>query len=67
LGSVLLDTVAAAAAAAPTAVTGAVITVTHGFFWLDPVLAAVIAVLIGGAAVTLMRDGVRELRVPATA
>ena len=41
---------------------GAVIAVTHRFFWLDPALAAVIAVVIAVAAVKLLADGIRELR-----
>ena len=60
--SVLLDTLSDGAAAAAVAVAGAVIAVTHRFFWLDPALAAVIAVVIAVAAVKLLADGIRELR-----
>lgn len=60
--SVLLDTLADAATAAAVAVAGAVIAVTHRFYWLDPVLAAVISLVIGVAAVKLLTDGVKELR-----
>ncbi len=60
--SVLLDTLSDAAAAAAVAVAGAVIAVTHRFYWLDPTLAAVIAVVIGAAAVKLLRDAAAEWR-----
>jgi Co/Zn/Cd efflux system component len=54
--SVLLDTLADGAVA------GAGIALTHRFYWLDPVLAAVIAALIGVAAISLLVDGIEELR-----
>ncbi len=60
--SVLVDTLADAAAAAAVAVAGAVIAVTHRFYWLDPVLAVLISLVIGVAAVKLLTDGVKELR-----
>ena len=60
--SVLLDTLADGAAAAAVAVAGAIIAATHRFYWLDPALAAVIAVVIGVAAVKLLADGIREVR-----
>jgi cobalt-zinc-cadmium efflux system protein len=60
--SVLLDTLADGAAAAAVAVAGGVIALTHRFYWLDPALAAIIAVVIGVAAIRLLIDGVAELR-----
>jgi cobalt-zinc-cadmium efflux system protein len=62
--AVMLDTVADAAAAAGVAVTGAVIAVTGGFFWLDPAVALVIAAVIGYHVVVLLRDVLRTLRTP---
>lgn len=59
--SVLLDTLADGAAAAAVAGAGAVIAVTHRFYWLDPVLGGVIAVVIGIAAVRLLVDATRAL------
>jgi cobalt-zinc-cadmium efflux system protein len=52
--SVMLDTVADAAAAIGVAVSGAVILITNGLFWLDSLVALVIAVVIGYQAVKLL-------------
>jgi cation diffusion facilitator family transporter len=52
--AVLLDTAADAAAAGGVAVTGAVILVTGGWFWLDPAVALALAVVIGYHAVVLI-------------
>ena len=60
--AVLLDTVADAAAAAGVAVAGAVILVTGGWYWLDPAVALVIAVVIGYHVVQLVRDVIADLR-----
>jgi cobalt-zinc-cadmium efflux system protein len=60
--SVLLDTLSDGAAAAAVAVTGGVIAITHKFYWLDPALAAAIAVVVGIAAVKLLADGIPEMR-----
>lgn len=60
--SVLVDTLADAAAAAGVAVAGAVIAITDRFYWLDSVLAVLISLVIGVAAVKLLTDGVKELR-----
>ncbi len=60
--AITLDTVADAAAAGGVAVAGAVILVTGRFYWLDPALAAIISVLVGGHAVALLRDVARDLR-----
>lgn len=54
--SVLLDTGADAAAAAAVAGTGVVIVATGGFYWLDPSVALVVAVIIGYRAVALLRE-----------
>jgi cobalt-zinc-cadmium efflux system protein len=59
--SVLLDTLADGAAAAAVAAAGAVIAVTHRFYWLDPALGGVIALVIGVAAVRLLVDATRAL------
>jgi cobalt-zinc-cadmium efflux system protein len=60
--SVLVDTLSDGAAAASVAVTGGVIAMTHRFYWLDPAVAAAIAVVIGVAAIKLLADGVQEIR-----
>jgi cobalt-zinc-cadmium efflux system protein len=52
--AVLLDTVADAAAAAGVALTGGVIWVLHGAYWLDPAAALVIAVAIGWSTIRLL-------------
>jgi cobalt-zinc-cadmium efflux system protein len=60
--SVLLDTAFDCAAAAGVAVAGLVIAVVRGAYWLDPVVAAVIAVLVGVGAVRLLVDVVAAIR-----
>ncbi len=60
--SVMLDTVADAAAAIGVAVSGAVILLTHGLYWLDSVVALAIAVVVGYHAVRLMRRVFVDLR-----
>src|SRR5262249_5019648 len=52
--AVLLDTAGDAAAAGGVAVTGAVILATHGWYWLDPAVALVIATVIGYHALMLI-------------
>jgi len=54
--AILLDTVADAAAAAGVAASGAVILATGGWYWLDPVVALAIALVIGYHVVLLLRD-----------
>ena len=66
VAAVLLDTIADAAAAAGVAATGAVILVTHGWYWLDPAVALIIAVIIAYHAVALIRKVLHRIR-PATA
>ena len=60
--SVMLDSVADAAAALGVALSGALILATGGLFWLDPVFALVIAVVIGYHAVRLLRSVLADLR-----
>jgi cobalt-zinc-cadmium efflux system protein len=60
VAAVLLDTVADAAAAAGVAVAGAVILVVKGWYWLDPAVALIIAVLIAYQAVRLIRTITRQ-------
>jgi cobalt-zinc-cadmium efflux system protein len=60
--SVMLDTVADAAAAIGVAASGAVILLTHGLYWLDSLVALVIAVVVGYHAVRLMRRVLVDLR-----
>lgn len=62
LAAVLLDTVADAAAAAGVAAAGAVILATGGWYWLDPAVALVIAVVIGYHAIALIRKARTRLR-----
>lgn len=60
--SVLMDAVADAAAAAGVAISGAIILVAHGLYWLDAAVALVLAVLIGIAACRLGAKAVGALR-----
>ncbi len=68
--AVLLDTAADAAAAAGVAITGGVIYATNRWYWLDPAVALVIAVVIGYHALGLVREVLTALNdarpVPAT-
>lgn len=60
--SVLIDTVADAAAAAAIAVAGVIILVANGLYWLDPVLALGVSVLIAIAAFQLIVKAIAALR-----
>jgi cobalt-zinc-cadmium efflux system protein len=60
--AVLLDTTADAAAAAGVAVSGAVILGAGGWYWLDPAVALVIAVIVGYHAQKLVRKVIASLR-----
>lgn len=60
--SVLLDTLADAAAAAGVLVAGLVIWLTAGLYWLDPVIALVLAAVIGYAGARLAAQAVAALR-----
>jgi cobalt-zinc-cadmium efflux system protein len=59
--SVMLDTVADAAAALGVAVSGAVILITGELFWLDSVVALIIALVVGYHAVRLIRSVLADL------
>jgi cobalt-zinc-cadmium efflux system protein len=59
--AVLLDTAGDAAAAGGVAVTGAVILATH-LYWLDPVVALLIAAAVAHQAVALLRKVSKNLR-----
>lgn len=60
--SVLIDALADAAAAAAIAVAGVIILVTNGLYWLDPVLALAVSVLIAIAAIQLIVKAISALR-----
>lgn len=60
--SVLLDTAADALASAAVAVSGAVIYATGRYFWLDPALSLVIALVIGASAIRLLLSVASALR-----
>ena len=60
--SVLLDTVADAVTSAAVAVTGAVIFLVQGLYWLDSAIAIVVGLIIGAGATRLLMDVVRALR-----
>ena len=64
VAAVLLDTIADAAAAAGVAATGGIIVVTGGWYWLDPAMALVIAVVIAYHALALLRKVLARLRSP---
>jgi cobalt-zinc-cadmium efflux system protein len=60
--SVMLDTVADAAAAVGVAVSGAVILITKATYWLDSLVALLIALVVGYHAIRLMRRVLSDLR-----
>jgi cobalt-zinc-cadmium efflux system protein len=60
--SVLLDTIADAASAIGVAVSGAVILITDGTYWLDSAVALVIAIVLGYHALKLIDRVVARLR-----
>ena len=66
VAAVLLDTIADAAAAAGVAATGAIILATQGWYWLDPAVALVIAVVIACHAFALIRKVLGRLQSTAT-
>jgi cobalt-zinc-cadmium efflux system protein len=59
--SVMLDSVADAAAAIGVAISGAVILITGGTYWLDALVALVISVVVGYHAIKLIRKVVADL------
>jgi cobalt-zinc-cadmium efflux system protein len=60
--SVMLDTFADAAAAIGVAISGAIILATHGAYWLDSLVALLIALVVAYHALRLMRRAQIELR-----
>jgi len=60
--SVLLDTVADALTSAAVAVTGAVIFVVQGLYWLDSVMGVLVGLIVGVGATRLLIEVVRALR-----
>ncbi len=60
--SVMLDTVADAAAAVGVAISGAIILATSGTYWLDSLVALLIALVVGYHAIRLMRRVLSDLR-----
>ncbi len=60
--AVLLDTAADAAAAAGVAVTGAVIAITGGTYWVDPAVTVAISAVVAYHAVKLTRKVIGALR-----
>ncbi|MGH9068816.1 MAG: cation transporter, partial [Acidimicrobiales bacterium] len=60
--AVLLDTAADAAAAAGVAVTGAIILATGGLYWLDPVVALIVALVIAYQARGLVGEALALAR-----
>jgi cobalt-zinc-cadmium efflux system protein len=60
--SVLLDTLADAAAAAGLLVGGTVIWLTGGLYWIDPIIALILAAVIGVVGIRLARQAVAALR-----
>jgi len=62
VAAVLLDTVADAATAACVAVVGAIILATDGWYWLDPAVALIIAIVVAYHALALIRKVLIRLR-----
>lgn len=62
--AVLLDTAADAATAAGVAASGAVILAVGGWYWLDPAVALVIAVIVSYHAIKLVREAASATRRP---
>jgi cobalt-zinc-cadmium efflux system protein len=60
--SVMLDTVADAAAAIGVAISGAIILATNGTYWLDSLVALLIAIVVAYHALRLMRRAQIDLR-----
>jgi len=60
--SVLFDTLADAAAAAGVLVAGTIIWIARGLYWLDPVIALILAAVIGYAGTRLALQAVAALR-----
>jgi len=63
----MLDTVADAAAALGVGASGSVILIAGGLFWLDSVVALIIALVVGYHAVRLIRTVLADLHEKAAA
>ncbi len=59
--SVMLDTMSDAASAMAVAISGAIILITKGFYWLDSAVALIIGLVIGYQALKLLHDVIKEL------
>ncbi len=55
----LLDTISDAAAALAVAVTGGIIAATNGFYWLDPIVAVLISLVVSYHSIKLLRRQAR--------
>lgn len=62
VAAVLLDTIGDTAAATGTAATGAIILATGGWYWLDPAVALIIALVVICHAIALIRKVLIRLR-----
>jgi cobalt-zinc-cadmium efflux system protein len=62
VAAVLLDTIGDAAAATAVAATGAIILATGGWYWLDPAVALIIALVVAWHAIALIRKVLIRLR-----
>ena len=60
--SVFLDTVADAVSAAAIAVTGLIILITKRFYFIDSVVAVIIAIVIGYQSIVLLREVIQGLK-----
>lgn len=60
--SVILDTVADAAAAIGVAITGGIILAFNGFYWLDSAVALAVALVIGYHSLKLLREVIVKLK-----
>ena len=60
--SVMLDTIADAAAAGCVAITGGTIFFLNGLYWLDPAVALLVAAIIGFHALKLLREVLVKLK-----
>jgi len=66
VAAILLDTIADAAAAAGVAAAGAIIMATGGWYWLDPAVALIIAIVVAYHALRLTRKVMGRLRTATT-
>jgi cobalt-zinc-cadmium efflux system protein len=66
VAAVLLDTIADAAAAAGVAAAGAIILATGGWYWLDPAVALVVAMVVAFHALALLRKVLARIRAAAS-